>query len=293
MVLRYVSHCDSMLHECWLHDEESKPAAALIKLILGEFFMSAIQGNNLYMNHPIYTNSTHSTNLGSSLLTDEEAALANAYKNYLDWGQLACQELRAERNSGIAVSDELRKYFEMAKAGAFDCVMDLMNTYSTCPITGLTITHIGKQPYNLPEQGFRLDAERNAMYIGVGTRFVVRNDPKYDDVFLSIDDCSVGQTRYDQTDIKYALALDALIKGIMSGNANWGNNAKMNDDIIAMLNRIGLDTGREFYVNDVSLSVNGGILQTNGNAQNSNPFGTPYLNALLTKAYEQNMIYVG
>jgi len=69
------------------------------------------------------------------------------------------------------------------------------------------------------------------------------------------------------------------MRGLMNGNANWGHNIELNNNIISMLDKIGIDTSKEFFINGVSFSIVNGVLQTNGNGVSSGQnSGIPYLN---------------
>jgi len=265
--------------------------------------MSTIQSYNPYQYHPIYTNSKSTTVLDDTLLTEKEIALANEYNDYLKMAQVTKKVLEIMANNGT-MSDELkaekRMYHEKMREGAFENVFNMMNHKTTCPVTGITIIHVGGQPYDLPAQDFKLNTANNSMTFGIGSVIPVR-DPN-STVYLHVMDTSVGYLSPEElksgiyyshyrpkTEIEYDMAFDALINGIMGGNANWGHNMKLNDDIITMLERLGIDTSKDFSINDVSFSVKNGVLHATSN-KNGNYFGTSYLNALMIKAYEQNMI---
>jgi hypothetical protein len=85
--------------------------------------------------------------------------------------------------------------------------------------------------------------------------------------------------------------LNSVLRSLQAGYVKWNGNEDINNDVITMLNRIGIDTSKEFTINNVSYSVDEGVLRKSDGVTSISPFGIPYLNALLTKAYEQNMLY--
>jgi hypothetical protein len=66
----------------------------------------------------------------------------------------------------------------------------------------------------------------------------------------------------------------------------------MNDEILALVKKMGIDTGRDFTVNNTTFEIINGIVQTKGYSHaGSEKQGFEYLDGLLARAYEQNLMY--
>ncbi|MCL2164438.1 MAG: hypothetical protein FWH55_08640 [Oscillospiraceae bacterium] len=265
--------------------------------------MLSIQNNNPYQAYPMYLRAGSVTVLDNSPLTEQELELARDYQDYLEWGRLSGQVARAVKEAGegnpVDMPDELLQYFEKAHAGGFNNVMSHLHKISYSPIFGAVFEG---EDFDLPEQGFRFSSADNSMSFGIGSVIVAHNKAR--DIYLRIFNDTLGYIHPDDykdgtytgvynpgTDIDYLNVFSSLMEGLKYGNANWGHNADLNNDILEMLKQIGIDTSKEFSINNLTFSVVDGVLQTIGNRPNGTQFGAAYLNALLKKAYEQNMMY--
>jgi len=265
--------------------------------------MISVQNYNPFQVYPMYKNASNVTVLGNAPLTDQELSLAKDYQDFLEWGRLSGLAIRAAKDAGEGVSvempDELRQYFDKAKAGGFDNVMNHLHKMSYSPLFG---TIFEGYDYDLPNQGFQLNAANNSISFGVGSVIAVHNANR--DIYLRVYNDTLGYIHPDDymngtytgvynpgTNIDYLHVFSSLIEGLKYGNANWSHNVDLNNDILQMLKQIGIDTSKEFSINNKTFSVIDGVVQTTGNGPSGTQFGAAYLNALLTKAYEQNMLY--
>jgi hypothetical protein len=87
-----------------------------------------------------------------------------------------------------------------------------------------------------------------------------------------------------------AEALSNILYAAAHSNVSFGDT-ELNDDALELLRDMGIDTTKTFKINTSKFVVDDGIIQGAVYNSKEKPYGTNYLNALLKKAYEQNMIY--
>ena len=157
--------------------------------------------------------------------------------------------------------------------------------------------NFGMPSYGLPRQGFSLNSATNSMTIGVGSRISMGH------YSLHVLDFTVGAFTNDWRDPKdglthlgntnsaYTRALDWLLRASSSGNAKMPDR-ELNQDTLSLLNKIGIDTSRNFHINGTEFEVKNGVLQTVGFAHEQptrSVLGIEGLNQLVERAYAQNL----
>ncbi len=245
-------------------------------------------------------NTNKTVNSDNNKLTDDELSLAKKYKDYLDFNNAFKRLMQGEK------SDDINEQIVLSKQNPHQ-FEDVFKALGIVKIDqdSLFVDITQRPTYSLPEQGFHFNHADNSFTFGVGSNIPVGG------YYLQVYENIIGvissdyvQTSDDKTVLAKPLsvsestsckvnsrALDELIYGITSGNANWGNNMEMNRDILSLLGRIGIDTGKDFKINGVAFEVKDGIVQTKGyTTPKQEPMGYSYLNSLLAKAYEQHLM---
>lgn len=163
----------------------------------------------------------------------------------------------------------------------------------------------------LPEGGFSVDALRNAVQIGMGSRIPMG---RYN---LHVFDNMVGafenhwrnpQDALDagaHTPSAYTRALNWLLHASATGNSSLNTSVNLSDDrglnadVISLLQKMGVDTSRPFSVNGTTFEIRGGKVQTQGytprnNASQNRTFiGEDGMRDLVSRAYSQNLFGTG
>jgi hypothetical protein len=237
-------------------------------------------------------------NSNNKALTAEELDLVREYEEYLKHNDYIFKKLRGEIDAED-LDELIRPEKDPLNPRPFDNISriigmqiynrnDLMNDITQKPV------------YNLPHQGFSINTKTNSITLGIGSKIPLGGHYLYiyDNIVSTFP--SNYKSNKEDTGLKILMgvknsnetkALEELIYGVESGNANWGTNSKMNSAILSLLMKMGVDTSRDFSINGVAFEVKDGIVQTkNYVAPQNEPLGFCYLNNLITRAYEQNLI---
>ncbi len=236
------------------------------------------------------------TDSADSALTEEELRLAKQYKEFINYGDLFMSALKKGE-----YSDQLHELTRLNKQT--DMFGDVIKKIGVVVDSTELFVDITKRPaYNLPKQGFSLSRSENSFSFGIGSTITVG------DYYLRVLDNAVGSyplgfEANPQSDIKIlsvadtkphgneGRALDEIIHAVTSGSANWGNNMEMNGEILSFLNKIGIDTSKDFKINGVAFEVKSGVVQTKSySSPTQEASGHSYLNSLLARAYEQHLL---
>ncbi|MCL2873346.1 MAG: hypothetical protein FWE29_00275 [Defluviitaleaceae bacterium] len=158
----------------------------------------------------------------------------------------------------------------------------------------------GHEPFNLPHQRFSFNSTLNAITIGIGSKVPMGN------YSLWVFDFLVGAVKngthpptdlgdvpfFANVDSPYSLALNRLLAATSSGNSSLANDPEMNRLALSLLHQLGIDTSRDFIINDTVFEIRNGFIQTKGfaPAQRQAPIGIDGLNRLVERAYAQNFL---
>jgi len=252
-----------------------------------------------------YARSVQPLDLGQSKLTADELALAKEYEAYLEFNDNINRLMRGEGTEETeAYIRDRKENYELYK-DQFKNVQRAMGIIisDTEDIKLVDITNL--PAFNLPNGGFQCNKAENSMTIGIGSLITIGGRVLsimhnyigiYDKDKKPADDYGSGiairaQGAPGLTD-ELAAALRELLYAVGSGNANFGDNLPLNSQILTLLRELGIDTTRNFTINDTQFEINNGIVQTKDyTPPEESPSGYEYLNAILLKAYEQNMMY--
>ena len=227
--------------------------------------------------------------LDDGSLSDGELYLAKGHLSIMKASNMMGRMLDGEQGEDFEAQlreamDGMRKYPDFFKltGQVFDC-SELVD------VTSLPT-------FNLPKQGYSVNRSSNTVTIGVGSVINIDSYSFYigdNRVELRLGGSSKTSANYNDSNNNFAHALRELLWATKSGNVNFGDNRDLNDSMLILLGKMGVDTGKDFSINNTVFEVKNGILQTKEyTISNSNkPFNTyAYLNALLFKAYEQNLL---
>ena len=252
-----------------------------------------------------YARSVQPLDLGNSKLTADELALAKEYEAYLEFNDIMNRHMRGEGTEETEAYIRNRKEnYELYK-DQFRNVQRAMGiiVYDPEDIRLVDITNL--HSFNLPVGGFQLNKATNSMTIGIGSLIQIGNRTLciksnyigiYDKDYDPSDDYGSGITIRAQGTPgladDFVIALRELLYAAGSGNADFGDNLPLNIQMLSLLRELGIDTSRDFTINNTQFEVWNGIIRTKGYTPPvEGPSGHEYLNAILLKAYEQNMMY--
>ena len=151
------------------------------------------------------------------------------------------------------------------------------------------------QRFNLPQQGFSFNSATNRITIGVGSR--VPMNGYHLQVFENIVGAISNNARtcrdlVSDTYSRYSSALQDILSAISEGGEHsWARKSDhmLNRNAISLLQSLGVDTSRTFWINDTAFEVRNGALQTRGFTQAPPPMGPEGLVRLVERAYAQNL----
>jgi hypothetical protein len=157
---------------------------------------------------------------------------------------------------------------------------------------------------NLPPAEFSFNAPANAVQIGMGSKIPLGH------FNLHIHDNTIGafqnHVRNPSTDSEegrirsfYVQALSWLLHASHTGNAALNPNSTaysyaLNHSALSLLQRMGVDTSREFSINGTMFNARNGRIETQGyTPQNPNPvreyIGREGMRQIFARAYAQNL----
>lgn len=87
-----------------------------------------------------------------------------------------------------------------------------------------------------------------------------------------------------------SIALNSLLRGI-GVDATWGYDAHTKQQTMNFLEKLGVDTGQPFFINDTQFELQGNKIRTVGHTtpQSKQFWGFEGLNGLVARAYAQNL----
>jgi hypothetical protein len=230
------------------------------------------------------------TNLDDKPLDDNELYLAKGQIAVMYASSMTARAIKGEQGEDFEAQlhdamTEMKKYPDFFKL--------TRQIYNEPP--GLVDVN-NLPPFNIPKQGFSVNKLTNSMTIGIGSVVNLDGYSFYinkNRVDLDFGNISIASTGYIDSNNNLAHALRELLWAAGSGEANFSDNADINNSMITLLRKMGIDTNREFKVNDTVFEIKNGVLQTKGyTVSKTHDYVNPnvYLNALAFKAYEQNML---
>lgn len=254
-------------------------------------------------NHSSYSN-IHKTNRGdvanlSSVnipLTDEELDLAKEFKDYLDYSS----SLSDIAKNGY-ISEEDREKISKSKStqNRFNNVISAMgvnfiNPYEAPP-------QMGEEPsFEIPKGNASINSFENSINLTRGGRINISGGYIYiADGHVSTfpnnmvfgGDLTEETCYYDYTRKGYSNSIKALIGAVESGNSRF--TKEVSDNVLNLLSsEMGIDITKDIKINGVEFEVVDGCLQTKGyvKPEEEKSLGSDYLQGLLEKAYEQNLL---
>jgi len=162
------------------------------------------------------------------------------------------------------------------------------------------------QMANLPQGEFIFDQFENAVKIGMGSRIPMGR------FSLHLFDGIIGafenhiRNPQDAADTTgrvrsvYPQALSWLLHAASTGNSSLNtstgllNEHDLNSNVLSLLQKMGVDTSRDFSINGTTFEVCGGKVQTKGYTPARNPnqqfIGAEGMQHLIARAYAQNLL---
>ena len=249
-----------------------------------------------------------------SLMTPEELSLAKAHRINQDANKWFRLYMTSECNDEKMEAEEALKEIRINKAEQKHLFtkeywselsgIDVLFMGEEEAKAGLAELHkrlsinFGFEPFNLPKQGYSVNSTLNAITIGIGSKVPM------DGYHLWVFEFMVGAVKngtqpppdtawYSDTTSPYVLVLNRLLGAVSSENSSWANDPEMNRATLSFLRKLGVDTGRDFKINDIVFEVIDGIIQTKGYVapQPRRFLGEDGLNKLVEKAYAKNIFY--
>lgn len=239
------------------------------------------------------------TNISSinTPLTDEEVGLAKEFKDYLDYNSSLVE---IAENGYISEEDRSKIAESKSNQNRFNNVISAMgvnfiNPYELPP-------QMGEEPsFEIPKGNATINSFENSINLTRGGRINISGGYIYiADGHVSTfpnnmvfgGDLTEETCYYDYTRKGYSNSIKALINAVESGNSRF--TKEVSDNVLNLLsNEMGIDITKDIKVNGVEFEVVDGCLQTKGYVKpetQTNQKGMNYLNELLQKAYEQNLL---
>ena len=232
----------------------------------------------------------------SASLTAAELALAKEVYAYQQRGKLMaahrdsnCEDEKAELNKAL---DALRREGPPSEAyqKATGIISHDVNDFGrsvNCHTHGTTYSPINNipqiPPFKLPTSGYSFNAETNTITLGIGSKIQI------DGYVLEILENSVITSTHQGS--QSAVALDSLLRGL-GVDATWGYDSHSGKITMDLLQKLGVDTSKPFFINGTQFEVQGDKLRTVGQTakQDMQFWGLEGLNRLVARAYEQNLL---
>lgn len=260
-------------------------------------FNHSNQFNTAYSNQ-YKTNATQNKSENTNL-TEDEVTLAKEYEEYIEFNRLFTEAFNKEQN-GEVLDDAcgvLKDYKDRGK--------DFKNVFKAIGIQifDTTVRDLTNRPtFNIPEGRTRIDVANNSLTLARGGRINVQNGYIYiaqnhvsvfsnDHKFNTNPDNVLTEKNLlaDQLDSGYSGIIMSLIDAVDTKNVRFTEEAT--EKALKLLGEeMGLNTNKPMYINGVVFEVVNGRLQTKGYTEPEQYDGFSYLNNLLQKAYEQNII---
>jgi hypothetical protein len=159
---------------------------------------------------------------------------------------------------------------------------------------------------NLPPGDFDIDKLANAVKIGMGSRIPMGRFSLhlFDGIIGAFEnnvrnpqeafDNNTGQVRS-----VYPQALSWLLHAASTANSSLNTSTglldehDLNANVLSLLQKMGVDTSRDFSINGTTFEIRGGAVQTKGYTPARNPnqqfIGAEGMQNLLARAYAQNL----
>ena len=156
--------------------------------------------------------------------------------------------------------------------------------------TGINANNIPTVPsFNLAVQNYFFDTAANKITIGIGSKIPMNGYSL--EVLDNMVVARSGDGSYSQAGSASATALNSLLHGL-GVDASWGYDEHTKQNVINLLDKLGVDSSKPFFINGTQFEMQGDILRTVGQtAQQEMQFwGYEGLNRLVAKAYTQNLL---
>ena len=210
-------------------------------------------------------------------LTEDELDLAKTYQFYLNFNA-AITRFAADS------SDANREAFHE------QATLSKQNPHQLRVISealGLTIIdfdpsdpfkRVEPTSFGLPKKNFSFDRANNSFTFGNGSKI------NLGDHSIHVEANRVTESPYSE-DYGHSWAITEIAYALKRGSAHF-KDEKCNEAVLALLDKIGIDTTKDFKINGLAFELKDGFVQT----KDYSPFGIPALQSLLTRAYEQNLM---
>jgi uncharacterized protein (DUF2267 family) len=223
-------------------------------------------------------------------LDDKELYLAKGYVAIEHASSMVARAIKGEQGEDFEAQlreamAEMRKYPDFFKltGQVFDCPQDFVDVNNL-------------PSFNLSNQSYSVNRTTNSMTIGIGSVVNLDGYSFYvgdNRVELIFGDSLNASTGYSDSNNNLAHALRELLWAAGYGKANFSDNSDLSNSMLTLLRKMGIDTNRDFRINDTVFEVKNGAVQTKEYTKIDsdlplNPYA--YLNAIVFKAYEQNLL---
>jgi hypothetical protein len=250
--------------------------------------MISINANNLE-NFASYPLNVPPTILEDRPLDDKELYLAKGYVSVNHASSMLARAIKGEQGEDFEMQ-LMEAFTEMRKYPDF---FILTGQVSDGPPDLADVNNLPS--FNIPRQGYGINKITNSITIGVGSvvsldgySFHIGNNR----VDLGFGNMPNASSSYADSNNNLAHALRELLWAAGSGKADFSGNSDINESMLTLLRKMGIDTSRDFRINGTVFEVKNGVLQTKGYTSDINSVSNPYayLNAIALKAYEQNLL---
>ncbi|MCL1862147.1 MAG: hypothetical protein FWF78_01105 [Defluviitaleaceae bacterium] len=158
---------------------------------------------------------------------------------------------------------------------------------------------------NFPQGDFNFDEQTNAITLGMGSKIPMGhyNLHIFDDIMGAFE--NHVRNPQDRTQIEgrvpsvYLTALSWLLFASQTRNSSLGTNIAYSDDkqlnsnVISLLQKMGVDTSRDFSINGTTFEIRNGKVQTQGYTPrgnlNASFIGEEGMREIMARAYAQNL----
>lgn len=297
--------------------------------------------NNYYQKHSASTNmpkppknentksySSHSPKDGTNQnvasspppLTDREARLAWEWNKWSQWNSMLMHIFR-----GNATEEERQEMAEFrlrhrlgtdqfSLLGEFKEDNGMINPFGgQHRIDPAAVSFVEIRKFPVSNQSFRMDRASNSLTIGIGSRVAISGIPFRMEVgerMILWDSGNRSLTRQEQDLMnQHSMALRNLLHslnnpdGIRIASDSPMHRAGDGNDVLALLQGMGIDTSRPFTINGMRFFPRNGAIYSENFVQPSPPPAVPtweehmvnnergkaFLNDLVRRAYEQNL----
>lgn len=256
---------------------------------------------NISMNNNPYVNSYMGVNFDAPL-TREEKALVDEYVEYKEFCDHLLDGFTLLKDGEVAEEKESKGPIKRPDKH-FSEFSNVLKCF------GITIGNMSDVKAHNPTENleigeFTFDSKNNSVTFGIGSSIKL-GDYVVDIIDGNIVSYPYGTNPYDENGrliytktppiVPVGFDLDThgigqLIDAINKGNISFSVDEKANERVLSAIKYMGIDTSRPFTINGTAFEVVDGIVQTKDYVEEI-PKTMEYLQFLMARAYEQNIIY--